>query len=191
VSGVIQGELGKRPRPAVGHLVARFFLNHAFTWLGIRLSRMDPRVRIAQLPDTRAVGELLHRFNTEFNEPTPTPEALAQRMVQLISSGDTVVLLAENEPSGIAVLRFRPAIWSSGLECYLAELYVIPERRRRGLGRALMLTAIEVAKGRGADAMDLGSDEGDHAAHALYRSLGFSNRGGPKGEISYFFEREL
>jgi hypothetical protein len=54
-----------------------------------------------------------------------------------------------------------------------------------------MLAAIELAKAKGADTMELGSDEGDHAAHALYESLGFTNRGGPDGQISYFYEREL
>jgi ribosomal protein S18 acetylase RimI-like enzyme len=87
---------------------------------------------------------------------------------------------------------FRSAIWSQALECYLAELYVVPDMRRRGLGRALMLAAIEHARDVGADHMDLGTGEQDVAARALYESLGFSNREGkPDGPINYFYEREL
>jgi ribosomal protein S18 acetylase RimI-like enzyme len=90
------------------------------------------------------------------------------------------------------VLRFRPAIWTNALECYLAELYVVPERRGRGLGRALMQTAIEVARSQGADHMDLGTSDDDVAARALYESLGFSNREGkPDGPLNYFYERDL
>jgi ribosomal protein S18 acetylase RimI-like enzyme len=151
---------------------------------------MDPRVRIATVADSRAVGTLLDRFNREFAEFTPGPDAMAQRVTELIAEGDTVVLLAEEPPSGLAVLRLRQALWTRGLECYLAELYVVPERRRQGLGRAIMLAALETAKGRGADYIDLGTDQGDHAAHALYRSLGFRNAG-PGGEISYVFELDL
>jgi ribosomal protein S18 acetylase RimI-like enzyme len=151
---------------------------------------MDPRVRIATSADAPAVGELLDRFNRDFNDFTPGPAAMAQRITELIAGHDTMVLLAEEPPAGLAVLRLRPALWTQGLECYLAELYVVPERRRRGLGRAIMLGAIATAKSRGAASMDLGTDEGDHAAHALYKSLGFRNTGA-RGEVSYVFELDL
>jgi ribosomal protein S18 acetylase RimI-like enzyme len=90
------------------------------------------------------------------------------------------------------VLRFRPALWSDALECYLPELYVVPHKRGHGLGRALMEAAIDVARREGADHMDLGTSEDDVAARALYESLGFSNREGKAdGPISYFYERDL
>jgi ribosomal protein S18 acetylase RimI-like enzyme len=144
------------------------------------------------MTDAGAVGQLLHDFNSEFNEPTPGPHALAERTRQLLDGGDTVVLLGGAGPDGLAVLRFRAAIWIDALECYLAELYVVPERRGRGLGRALMERAMEVARARGATYMDLGTSEDDVAARALYESLGFSNREGrPDGPINYYYEREL
>ena len=62
---------------------------------------------------------------------------LAQRLRQLLDGDDTLVLLAGDGPDGLAVLRFRAAIWSPGLESYLAELYVAPARRGQGLGREL------------------------------------------------------
>ena len=49
-----------------------------------------------------------------------------------------------------------------------------------------------LARGRGADHMDLGTSEDDVAARALYESLGFRNREGrADGPVSYFYEREL
>jgi ribosomal protein S18 acetylase RimI-like enzyme len=151
-----------------------------------------PTVRRAELADADAVGRLLHDFNTEFNDVTPGPDALAERVRELIASGETIVLLAGGSPEGLAVLRFRPALWTSGLECYLAELYVVPNRRGHGLGRALMETALAVAREEGADSMDLGTGDDDVAARALYESLGFSNREGkPDGPVNYFYEREL
>ena len=149
-------------------------------------------VRRAEAADAETIGQLLHDFNSEFDEPTPGPGALGERVRELLASGEITVLLAGGGPDGVAVLRFRPAIWTDALECYLAELYVVPDRRRQGLGRALMTAAIELARREGADHMDLGTSEDDVAARALYESLGFSNReGGPDGPISYFYEREL
>jgi GNAT superfamily N-acetyltransferase len=149
-------------------------------------------VRRATVADAETIGRLLHDFNSEFDDPTPGPRALAERFRELLAGDETMVLLGGDGPFGIAVLRFRPAIFTNALECYLAELYVVPGRRGHGLGRALMEAAIEFARGRGADHMDLGTSEDDVAARALYESLGFSNREGkPDGPINYFYEREL
>jgi ribosomal protein S18 acetylase RimI-like enzyme len=90
------------------------------------------------------------------------------------------------------VLRFRDSLWDDGLECYLAELYVVPAKRGHGLGRALMNAAIDLARERGATYMDLNTAETDVAAGALYESLGFSRtEGKPDGPINYYYEREL
>ena len=152
----------------------------------------DHGVRLAGVADAEVIGRLLDDFNREFDEPTPGPRALAERMRDLLASAETAVLLGGAGPGGLAVLRFRPAIWADALECYLAELYVVPERRRQGLGRALMEAAIELARAEGATHMDLGTGEDDVAARALYESLGFSNREGrPDGPLNYFYEREL
>lgn len=149
-------------------------------------------VRLAGREDAGAIGQLLNEFNREFDEPTPAPSALAERLRQLIEGGDTLVVLAGDGPDGLAVLRFRAAIWSLGLECYLAELYVAPARRGQGLGRALMKAALREARLRGADTMDIGVDEPDLAARHLYESLGFTNRaGGAGGPLMYVYEREL
>jgi ribosomal protein S18 acetylase RimI-like enzyme len=150
------------------------------------------RVRRADADDAVVIGRLLYDFNREFDEPAPESAVLAERMRQLIEDGETMVLLAGDGPDGLAVLRFRAAIWSSGLECYLAELYVAPVSRGQGLGRALMEAALIQARLRGADTMDIGVDEPDLAARRLYESLGFTNRaGGAGGPLMYVYEREL
>ena len=146
-------------------------------------------IRRAGPDDAVAAGRLLHDFNTEYGWPTPPPERLAVRVRELLDHGDTQILLGGRGPDGIAVLRFRPAIFTAGLECYLAELYVVPARRGQGLGRALMDAAIALAREAGADTMDLGTNEADTAARALYESLGFTQL--EDGRPNYFYEREL
>jgi ribosomal protein S18 acetylase RimI-like enzyme len=148
-----------------------------------------PSVRTAQPADAEAIGRLLHDFNREYDYPSPGPDKIAGRLRQL---PDTKVLLGGAGPDGLALLRFRTSLWTEGLECYLAELYVVPHLRGRGLGRALMEAAIELARSEGADYMDLNTGEDDTAARALYESLGFSNtEGKADGSVQYYYEREL
>lgn len=151
---------------------------------------MNTSVRNATPADAGAVARLLYDFNVEFDDPTPPVATLSGRVAGLIAEGETVVLLAGSGPDGLAVLRFRPSIWSEGLECYLAELYVVPDRRGQGLGRALMAAALETARARGADFMDIGVDEPDLPARTLYESLGFTNRN-DHGDLMFVYEREL
>ena len=152
---------------------------------------IEPAIRVAGPEDCAVIGQMLDAFNREYDDPTPGPAQLERRLRELIAR-DTAVLLGGPGPDGVAVLRFRPSLWSEALECYLAELYVVPERRGQGVGRALMLAAIELARERGAAYMDLNTGEQDVAARALYESLGFSRtEGKPAGPVNYYYEREL
>lgn len=55
-----------------------------------------------------------------------------------------------------------------------------------------MDAAIELARQKGADYMDLSTSEDDTAARKLYESVGFTNReSGPDGPIMYTYERDL
>lgn len=155
-------------------------------------SASGPAVRAATADDLPAVARLLDDFNREYDEPTPGPAWLAERLATLVGGGDTTVLVAGTGPDGLAVLRLRPSLWSAGLECYVAELYVVPALRGRGIGRALLEAAIAAARERGADHMDLGTSEDDVAARALYERLGFTRReGGPDGPVMFVYERPL
>ena len=155
-------------------------------------SSADLAIRRADVSDAETIGQLLHDFNSEYDDPTPGPRALGERVRELLAAGEITVLLAGAGAHGLAVLRFRPAIWAKALDCYLEELYVVPERRGQGLGRALMEAAIALARREGAARMDLGTGEDDVAARGLYESLGFSNReGSHDGPVNYFYERDL
>ena len=154
---------------------------------------IDLSVRRAEAGDAATIGRLLHDFNTEFDDYTPGADALARRVAKLLDEGHIRVLLGGGaEALGLALLRFRPSLWTESLDCYLEELYVVPDGRGLGLGRALMEAAMELARREGAAHMDLGTAETDVAARGLYESLGFSSREGkPDGPINFFYEREL
>jgi ribosomal protein S18 acetylase RimI-like enzyme len=151
-------------------------------------------IRAADAGDARALGQLLHDFNTEYEEATPGPERLAERLRELLRTGEVTILLAGDgdRPDGFALLRFRPSFYVDAAECYLAELYVVPDKRGQGIGRELMDAVMATARDRGATHIDLNTSEDDVAARALYESLGFTNREGkPDGPTMYYYEREL
>lgn len=149
-------------------------------------------MRPATAADAPAFGRLLHAFDAEYDEPTPSADEIAERAAPLIESGEVTVLFVGDGPEGFAELRFRPSLYTGGLDAYLEELYVVPERRGRGLGRALLEAAMDYARARGADRIDLNTSEDDVAARALYERTGFTNReGSPDGPAMLYYEREL
>jgi GNAT superfamily N-acetyltransferase len=148
---------------------------------------MTPAVRVAGVGDAPLAGRLLHDFNGEFGVPSPGAGAMARRLAELIEAGAATVLLAGED--GVAVLRLREALWSQGRDAYLEELYVIPARRRRGRGRALLEAAMARAREAGAVRIELGTEDGDHEARALYESAGFTNLA--DGQQMLIYEREL
>jgi ribosomal protein S18 acetylase RimI-like enzyme len=152
----------------------------------------DPRVRRATAADAGTVAVLMYDFNTEFEEPIDERRVLERRYREQLESGDVTVLLGGEGPDGFAQLRYRGQIYSDAPAAYLEELYVAPPRRGEGLGRALLEAAMEEARERGADTIDLGTSEDDTAARGLYESAGFTNREGkPDGPVMLYYEREL
>jgi ribosomal protein S18 acetylase RimI-like enzyme len=102
------------------------------------------------------------------------------------------VLLAGAGPDGIALLRFRRSVWTGRPEAHLQELYVVPGLRGRGIGRVLLEATLAAAREKGAASIDLGTEESDVAARALYESAGFTNlEPSPGRPRMLFYEREL
>jgi len=143
------------------------------------------------LPDA---AQLLHDFNEEYDEPVPPPDQVAARLKELIDQGDVVSLLARTEAGeavGVAVMRVQPSLWSQAQEAYLAELYVVPNRRGQGFGRELITEAMRVARERGADYAFLITSEEDQLAQRLYEAAGFRKTEGEDGPLMIAYERDL
>lgn len=141
-----------------------------------------------------AAGTLLRDFNEEFDEPTPEPEVLAEILGRRIGDGNATVLLARDEaggPVGVAVLRLQPSLWSEAFEAYLAELYVVPDRRGQGFGRELLTAVIETSREAGADYAFLVTSEDDRLAQRAYEAAGFRRTEGEGGPNMWAYEKDL
>jgi len=148
--------------------------------------------RLATPDDAEAVARMLHDFNEEFGTPTPGVEFLTARCRELIDADEVTVILGGDPAVGVGVLFFRPSLWSQGEEAYLAELYVVPDRRDGGIGGAMMATAMDLSRERGATEMQIGVDEPDVDTRRFYERLGFRNHDpdDPSARM-FFYEREL
>src|SRR5947208_462552 len=90
-------------------------------------------VRRAAVVDAPEAARLLHDFQTEFEEPVPEVEVLAERIADFIERGEAIFLFVGRGPDGIAELRFRPSLMTGALDAYLEEFYVAPATRGQGL----------------------------------------------------------
>ena len=122
------------------------------------LARLFDDYRIFyQQPSNRAgaeafIAEQVEKGVTRFFIARDTAQAIALGFVHLIPS--------------LGTLAMRP-IW------YLEDLFVVPSSRRHGVARALMLRAEQFARENEAERLTLSTAHDNHAAQALYRSLGY------------------
>jgi GNAT superfamily N-acetyltransferase len=149
-------------------------------------------IRRAMTSDAGATARLLHDFNSEYEDFTPGVPALTERLGELLADGTIVVLLAGEPPEGFALFRIRPSLWTKAGDAYLEELYVVPKRRRQGIGGALLDAAMQTARTAGANHFELTTGESDTEARALYESRSFTNHeGAPDGPRMLYYELDL
>lgn len=80
---------------------------------------------------------------------------------------------SEAEPAGMATVAVSPASLSLSLFWALRDLFVAPEHRRGGVGRALVDAVAADARAGGAVRVGLQTEADNHAALSVYRGAGF------------------
>jgi ribosomal protein S18 acetylase RimI-like enzyme len=149
-------------------------------------------VRRATAADAAAIGALLFRYNSEYEEETPAAEVLAHHLGALLGDGEIIVMLVGDGPDGFCQFRFKRSYYDGRPDAHVEELYVVPDRRGQGLGRALLDATIAACRAAGATHIELTTSEDDTEARGLYESSGFTNReGSPEGPRMLYYEREL
>ncbi|HEU4462034.1 MAG TPA: GNAT family N-acetyltransferase [Solirubrobacterales bacterium] len=155
------------------------------------MTKPEIQIREAVVEDAPEIARLLHDFNTEYEEETPPVAELIRHAERMLREGEMTVLLAGDGPDALALLRFRPSVWTERQEAYLQELYVVPALRGRGIGEGLMREVIATCRARDAAWIELNTGESDTAARGLYTKLGFTNEEGPEGAAMLYYELEL
>jgi ribosomal protein S18 acetylase RimI-like enzyme len=160
--------------------------------------RSTPEVWVATSGETAQVARLLVAFRDWFKSAKPSAESMAASVALLIDDSSTEFLLASahgrEQSAGVCQLRFRHSVWTGTPDCWLEDLYVDEGSRGQGLGAALVRFAFERAGARGAQRIELDTNEVNTTAIALYESLGFSRSSkvhGPNTGRDIFMGRRL
>jgi len=131
--------------------------------------------RIASLADLDAVAALFDAYRQFYEQPPDL--ALATRFIrERMQNDESVILLTTNEArQALGFCQLYPSFCSvEAAPIYtLYDLFVVPEARRTGAGRALLLAAERQAAAHGMARMDLTTARTNHAAQSVYESLGW------------------
>jgi aminoglycoside 6'-N-acetyltransferase I len=111
----------------------------------------------------------------------PVPESFLGTLHEAVEAGELEVLAAraEGRVVGVAILAYRLSISAAGPFASIEDLYVRPEERRRGVGRALLEAVKKRCATRGVSYVEA-QVEGEEAA-AFYTALGYEEE--PQGRV--------
>ena len=119
------------------------------------------------------LAEPLALLEEALRDGDPVPEDFADRLRKAVEAGDVEVLAAraEDQLLGVALLAYRLNVSAGGLFASVEELYVRPEARRRGVGRALLQAADERCEERGISYVEAQVEEKE--AELFYAAVGY------------------
>jgi len=134
-------------------------------------------IRLAALPDLPAVAALFDAYRQFYEQPADPALAL-QFIGERMRRQESVILVAQAVDAPQTLVGFcqlYPSFCSVIAQpiCTLYDLYVAPEARQTGAGRALMQAAHAYAQQHGFARLDLSTARTNHKAQALYESLGW------------------
>lgn len=131
-------------------------------------------VRVRQLESKdRAAWEPLFRGYLEFYESRLTDEMIAMTWGRLLDEAPEfhtglVAVGDDDVPIGLAHILFHRSTWSPAYYCYLEDLFVAPDRRLKGVGRALIEATYAEADKRGCTRTYWATQEFNYRGRALY-----------------------
>jgi ribosomal protein S18 acetylase RimI-like enzyme len=130
-------------------------------------------LRLANQTDHAALLDLMEAFNRS-ERIEMRREVTGPALARLLADPALGCVVVAGDHTAYAVLTWGFDLEFGGRDAFLTEIYVVPERRRGGLGRRLLDEVVRVAKQAGAGAVHLGVYPENEPAVALYRAAGFT-----------------
>ncbi|MEJ0013698.1 MAG: GNAT family N-acetyltransferase [Bauldia sp.] len=122
-------------------------------------------------PDDRAAWEPLWQRYLRFYETELTPVTTDTTWTRFHDPEEPMFALGAflgGQLVGITHYLFHRSGWSIHDSCYLQDLFVLPEARGHGVGRALIAAVVEQAREAGSERLYWHTHETNKTAQALY-----------------------
>ncbi|GEN26596.1 putative N-acetyltransferase YhfO [Halovibrio variabilis] len=132
-------------------------------------------VRTATINDLDALAELLDGYRQFYQQPGDL-DAARTFLHQRFGQADSRILVGEDAAGKLSgFVQLYPGVSTVGLNARwtLNDLFVLPECREKGTGRALMEAATQLAREHGVARLILMTQVENERAQHLYESLGW------------------
>jgi ribosomal protein S18 acetylase RimI-like enzyme len=132
-------------------------------------------IRRAQVADSAAIAPLFDAYRQFYQQAPDLAGAQSFIHARLSRQESVIFLAADSAGELLGFCQLYPSFCSVQAQPIytLYDLFVSPNARRCGAGRALLQAAHDHAAREGYARMDLTTARDNHAAQALYESLGW------------------
>jgi len=135
----------------------------------------DFAIRSARVEDVPIILQLIRDLATYErtpNEVTATEEQLVDVLFGEKPVAEVLLAFEGKSPVGFAVFFYNFSTWLGRPGLYLEDLFVKPEKRGKGYGRALLVDLAKIARDRGCGRMEWAVLNWNEPAIKFYRGLG-------------------
>jgi GNAT superfamily N-acetyltransferase len=132
-------------------------------------------IRPARVEDVPVILQLIRDLATYErapNEVTATKQQLVDVLFGERPAAEVLLAFEEQSPVGFAVFFHNFSTWLGRPGLYLEDLFVEPEKRGKGYGRALLVELAKIARDRECGRMEWAVLNWNEPAIKFYRSLG-------------------
>ena len=133
-------------------------------------------IRPAAIGDVPVILQLIRdlaEYERAPNDVTATEEQLADVLFGPRPAAEVALAFAGDEqPVGFAVFFHNFSTWLGKSGLYLEDLFVKPDQRGKGYGRALLVHLAKIARDRGCGRLEWAVLDWNEPAMRFYRALG-------------------
>jgi GNAT superfamily N-acetyltransferase len=140
---------------------------------------MNLTFRVANIDDLPEIVRMLHddflgQQRERFEDPLPEKYIRAFNEIDSDDNNELIVGVLDCAVVSSLQLTFTPSIsFQGGKRCTVESVRVDERHRGKGIGRKMMLWALERAKEKGCISMQLTTNAGRTDARRFYENLGF------------------
>ena len=138
-------------------------------------SQSNFEIRPARVEDVPVILELIRDLATYErapNEVVATEKQLVEVLFGERPTAEVLLAFERKSPVGFSVFFHNFSTWLGRPGLYLEDLFIKPEKRERGYGRALLVDLAKIALDRGCGRMEWAVLNWNEPAIKFYRALG-------------------